>query len=345
MRPRVPGEPPPDLAKPIEEVRGQIYPEIAGLRLDVALTRLLPWRSRTSVKGLIRSGHVFLTTPGPTDVELRPARASQRVRSGEIVVVRVPQRVDPRAIGNPEPCDELTILDEDAWLVAIDKPAGLAVHPSGHRLDGTLINLLHARYRNLEDPSRDVVPRLCHRLDRETSGLILVAKCERAHADVRKQFEASTVEKSYLAIVEGEVAESESWIDLPLGPARRSPIRLKMEVRDDGMDSLTRYRVLERRGGLTLLECRPKTGRQHQIRVHLAAIGHPVVGDKLYGPEEQWFLDAIAGTLDVEAKARLRLDRHALHSHTLTLEHPISGMRRTWTAELPADMAGLLAGC
>ncbi|MAE76658.1 MAG: RNA pseudouridine synthase [Planctomycetes bacterium] len=335
MIPRVPGEQPADLSRPIETVRARIYPELSGLRLDQALAKLLPWRSRSSVQRLIKGGYVAIESRAD------PARASVRVAPEDIVIVRVPPRVDAPEGPELDAANEFAIVYEDAWLVAIDKPAGLTVHPSGRRLSGTLINHLHARYRSVDDPDRDVVPRLCHRLDRETSGLILVAKNERAHAHVRMQFEALTVRKTYLAVVEGSVADDEGRIDTPLGPDSKSAIRLKIGVRSDGLSAITRFKVLQRAEDLSLVECFPETGRQHQIRVHLASIGHPIVGDKLYGPDETWFLQAMEGNLSAAASARLRLPRHALHSHTLRLQHPRTNEQLDLTAVLPTDMADL----
>ncbi len=339
MLPRVPGEPPPDLSRPITEVKVRIGDGQAGLRLDRALAALFPWRTRSSIQRLIREDRVRVLADREGDA--CPARASRRVREGDLVLVRVPRRPVPagtpdRTAWNPR------ILFEDRWLVAIDKPPGMAVHPSGRRLGGTLINFLHARYRNLDRPERDVVPRLCHRLDRETSGLILCAKEPRAHSEIRKQFEANTVRKSYLAVVEGRPRDDVFLVDAAIGPALNSRIRLKMSVRADGQDSLTAFEVLRRSGELSLLLCRPRTGRQHQIRVHLAHVGHPLVGDKLYGPDEEWFLRALEGPLPPEILARLRLPRQALHSHRLELRHPMGGEPLVLESPLPPDMEALL---
>ena len=342
--PRVPGEVPRDLGRAPEEVRLRIYPEIAGLRLDRALHKLLSWRSRSWLQRLIRQGLVArIAAPGDDPSRtVNPARASMRMRSEEILVVQIPPREGPAAVLDWSADQELAAVYEDEWLLAIDKPAGLTVHPSGRRLDGTLVNMLHRRYRNLDQPELDVVPRLCHRLDRETSGVILVAKSAMAHSAVRKQFEAMAVQKSYLAIVEGRVAQKSGVIDLPLGPDSRSSIRLKTMPRSDGLAACTHWELRARHGELSLLECFPQTGRQHQIRVHLAAIGHPVVGDKLYGPDERYFIANLEGELDELARRELRLERHALHSHTLKLRHPMRDEALEIEAALPAELAALL---
>jgi len=344
--PKVPGEPPPDLSQGLERVRVRVYPEIAGLRLDQALTKLFPWRTRSSVRRLIQSGRVYLS-PAPCKPDGQPSaaetvRPARRVQAEDIIIVDVPPRAPIEQETSPIDADELDIVHEDRFLVAINKPPGLAVHPSGRRLTGTLINLLHARYRCLENLSQDIVPRLCHRLDRETSGLILVAKDEIAHSNVRKEFERQRVQKSYLAIVEGTVDQDDGFIDLALGPARHSPIRLKIEARPDGLEALTRFQVRERTRHFSLVQCFPKTGRQHQLRVHLASIGHPIVGDKLYGPDEQYFLDNIEGELDEIAKGRLRLSRHALHSYTLRFRHPERKEEVEYSAPLLDDMRKFL---
>ncbi len=347
MLPKRPGKRPADLSQPIKEVKARIYPEIAGLRLDQALAELFTWRSRSSIQKLIKEGKVRIRlggeAPGSRKGELvSQPRSARKVFAEDLVMVEVP----PRALVDQVDLDllpsDLRILWEDPYLVALDKPAGLAVHPTSSRLSGTLINLLHGLYRNADDPARDVVPRLCHRLDRETSGLILVAKDAQAHSEVRKQFEAQTVQKSYLALVEGCPEQEETWIDAAIGPARRSAVRLKMGLREDGLQSLTHVLLRQRGRKISLVECFPRTGRQHQIRVHLASRGLPLVGDKLYGPDEQLFLRGIDDTLTSEDEALLRLPRQALHSHTLSLRHPISGDPLELSCPFPEDMRKLL---
>lgn len=349
MLPKDPGKRPADLSQPIKEVSARIYPEIAGQRLDQALAELFDWRSRTSVQRLIKEGRVRVRlggqAPGSKKGELvSNPRAARKVFAEDVVIVEIPPRALIDKIDVELLPDELEILWEDPWLLAVDKLAGLAVHPTSSRLSGTLINLLHGLYRDVGNPEKDVVPRLCHRLDRETSGLILVAKDAQAHSEVRKQFEGQSVQKSYLALVEGHPGKEEIWIDAPIGPARRSAVRLKMGVREDGLQSLTRVLLRERGKEVSLVECFPRTGRQHQIRVHLASIGFPVVGDKLYGGDEQLFLRGIDGSLTSDDLERLRLPRQALHSHTLTLEHPVTREALELRCPLPEDMARLLRG-
>jgi 23S rRNA pseudouridine1911/1915/1917 synthase len=236
------------------------------------------------------------------------------------------------------------VIYEDAWMVAVDKPPGMAVHPSGRHLAGTLMQELHRRYRRPDDPAHDVVPRLLHRIDLETSGLVAVGLDEHFHQQVGRQFEDRLVQKSYLAVVHGCPAAAEGTIDLSIVPDKTSAVRLKLttSAAGDGLPALTHYRVLRRTDRYALLEVKPKTGRTHQIRVHMAAIGCPLVGDKLYGADEQLFLRQIEGTLAPEHREALVLDRHALHSHTLTFFHPMLGRDLTLQAPLPADLQALV---
>ena len=336
MLPRVPGDPPRNLSRRPDRLRVPVSPEQEGRRLDHFLREILFWRSRTSIQRLIEKGAVLVG-------EGRKARPSLKVRAGEVVTILLPPR--PPGEISTEPLPEVPVLFEDAYLLAVDKPPGLAVHPSGRRVEGTLIGILHARYPG--DPGGDgPLPRLCHRLDKETSGVLLVTKDERARHLLGKQFEERRVKKTYLALVEGVPDRKEGIIDLPLAPDPRSPVRLKMEARRDGrgQSALTRFRVLESRGRFSLLEVRPATGRQHQIRVHLAAMGHPVVGDKIYGPDENLFLHALEGGLTPEDMEKLVLPRHALHAWKLKFHHPLKMEEMEIVAPLPADMAGLLGG-
>jgi 23S rRNA pseudouridine1911/1915/1917 synthase len=334
MIPKYPGDGPRDLSKPLEELKILVDARLDGQRLDLALASVLTWRSRASIHRLIDGGFVTL--------DRRATTASRRVRTGQTIVVEIP----PDAIANPDPGAnvDFPILYEDRWMVAVDKPPGLAVHPSGRRLDGTLIHALHRRYRRPDDPAHDVVPRLLHRIDVETSGLVAVGLDEHFHYRVARQFEDRLVQKSYLAVVRGAPPLREGTIDRPLVPDKTSAVRLKLTTGDggSGLAAVTHYRVVRGNGRFTLLDVRPRTGRTHQIRVHLASIGCPLVGDKLYGGDEQIFLQQLAGALDDGARERLVLDRHALHSHALTFFHPMLDTEMTLRAPLPADMQALV---
>jgi len=291
--------------------------ECAGLRLDQALARLLPAYSRARIQSWIEAGGVA--------VDGKAAGARSRVWGGErVLVVPAP---DPRAAAHrPEPI-ALDVVHEDAALLVIDKPAGLVVHPGSGNWAGTLLNALLAHA-----PGVAGVPRagIVHRLDKDTSGLLVVAKTLAAQTDLVRQLQARTVQRVYLALARGNVTRGGS-VDAPIG---RHPVqRTKMAVVAGGRDARTHYRVLEHLGSgaarATLLECRLDTGRTHQIRVHLASIGHPLVGDPVYGPQRG-------------AATGLRFGRQALHAARLAFVHPASGKEVAFESPLPADFARLL---
>jgi 23S rRNA pseudouridine1911/1915/1917 synthase len=335
MLPRYPGAPPRDLSRPLEELRVLVDQKLAGQRLDVVLATVLPWRSRASVHRLIDGGYVAFA-------DGRRASASRRVKAGETIVVTVPPRPDP----NPDPGAgvDFAILYEDRWMIAVDKPPGLAVHPAGRRLDGTLIHALHRRYRRPYTPAQDVVPRLLHRIDVETSGVVAIGLDEQFQHLVARQFEDRLVQKTYLAVVHGSPPADEGVVDLSIGPDRRSPVRLKLEARADGsgLHAVTQWRVVRRNERFTLVELRPRTGRTHQLRVHMEALGTPLVGDKIYGGNADIFLEKMQGPLSEASRTRLVLDRHALHAFELRLFHPMQGRELVLQAPLPADMAALV---
>jgi 23S rRNA pseudouridine1911/1915/1917 synthase len=302
-----------------------------GLRLDQFLARRLAWRSRTSVCRLLDDGLVEL--PG------RSARANRRMAVGDLVTVQLPRPVrDEALVPRGGSLGSLPRLYEDECLLAIDKPPDVPVHPSGRLLHHTVITALHREYRDFSDPTRDVIPKLCHRLDLETSGVLLVAKTQAALTFVQAQFERRTVKKEYLVLVHGRVAGEEGLVDLPLGPALNS-VRIRRAVRHDvGQPSRTRWRVERRFRDHSLLRIDLLTGRHHQIRVHLAAIGHPVVGDKLYGAEDGLYLRYADRALTAEDNRALQLPRQALHSHALAFTHPSRGPLRL-VSPWPADLA------
>lgn len=334
MLPKFPGEGPRDLSRPLESVKILVDARLDGQRLDLALTTVLTWRSRASIHRLIDAGMVR--------VDGREVPASRRVRFGDTIVVEIPPT--PTAAPRSDQPIDLPILYEDACMIAVDKPPGMAVHPSGRHLSGTLIHELHRRYRRPDDPARDVVPRLLHRIDLETSGLVAVGLDEQFHQQVRSQFEERRVQKVYLAVVRGRPAAEQGTVDLPLVPDKKSAVRLKLTtgVAGDGLPAITHWRVVRGNDRCSLLEIRPETGRTHQIRVHMAAIGCPLMGDKLYGGDEQLFLRQVEGTLDAGHLEQLGLERHALHSHSLRFFHPRLGREFTIEAPLPRDMQALL---
>ena len=297
----------------------------AGQRLDAWLARRLPELSRSRLQALIAAGEV--------QVDSAPARASSRVRLGQRAVVRVPPAVpaEPQAEDIP-----LRVVHEDASLLVIDKPAGLVVHPGAGTAGGTLVNALLARVRDLSGVGGVLRPGIVHRLDRGTSGLLVVAKDDRTHRALARQFAARTVEKEYLALVLGSPARASGEIDAPIG---RDPVRRqRMSVRASrGREARTTWKVEERFDGAALVRVRIHSGRTHQIRVHLSSVGHPVAGDSLYGGTRTPSSRKAAARL-----ALASLARPALHSARLAFEHPATAERLAFEAPLPEDLRRVL---
>lgn len=326
----------------------QLRPEELEIRLDAFLCLHLSWRSRTSIQKLVREGSVFVEQAVPdrgAASELKLERRKGRLlHHGARVVVMIPPELRLAEVELPE--DELEVLFENEDCLVVDKPPGVAVHPGGRYLTGTLIQEVHARYRLDQERQGHTVEsipiRLCHRLDRETSGVILLGKGELAHSDLMRQFEERLVEKEYLAIVHGEPSADRGVVDYDIGPALTGSVRLKMAVSAKGLSSRTEWEVLERLPGFALVACRPHTGRQHQIRLHMQAIGHPLVGDKLYGVDEGVFLRAAAGDSSAADLEQLLLPRHALHNHRLVFQLPRGAGRQEVKSPLPADLRGFL---
>lgn len=316
------------------------------MRLDAFLTAHLTWRSRTSIQTLIKDGYVLVdpSTPenprgsGSAAVEHKPSR---KLRHGSRVVVVIPE--DLRAPMVAQPSSELVVHYEDEGVLVIEKPANMTVHPSGRHLVDTLIQRVHARYGAGFELEKAGAPRLCHRLDRETSGLVIVGRTPFAHADVQQQFERREVEKEYLVIVRGVPDRDAGIVDYPIGQARASSVDLKMAIAIDGQTCRTGWRVIERRRGCSLVACELFTGRQHQIRVHMAAIGHPVVGDKLYGDDDSMFERGLEGALTAEDLRQLGMTRQALHNHRVAFRSPVTGQLVEVISPLPDDMRAYLA--
>jgi 23S rRNA pseudouridine1911/1915/1917 synthase len=297
----------------------------AGQRLDAWLARRLPSLSRSRVQALIDEGHVRL--------EGATARPSTRVRPGQVVRVRVPAPVPAQ----PQPEDiPIAVVHEDAHLVVVNKPAGLVVHPGAGTARGTLVNALLRHVRDLSGVGGVLRPGIVHRLDRGTSGLLVVAKDDETHRSLVRQFAGRTVEKEYAALVLGTPARPAGEIDAPIG---RDPVhRQKMSVRAPrGREARTSWRVEERFDGAALLRVRIHTGRTHQIRVHLASIGHPVAGDPTYGGTRTPSSRRVAAR-----EALLSLERPALHAARLSFAHPASGARLAFEAPLPRDFEAVL---
>ncbi len=309
-----------------------VGPAEEGRRLDRFLAGLHPDVPRARFQEWIRSGQVRV------DGERR--RPAHRLRLGETVGYDLPR---PETVSvDPEPIP-LAVLHEDEAILVIDKQAGLTVHPAPHQPSGTLVNALLHRGSPLSDFHGDPFrPGIVHRLDRGTSGVIVVAKTRQAHFSLAVQFESRTVDKEYRAIVLREPEHEEGEIDLPIGKDRKVQGRMAVR-REDGVSALTRFRVLERFGRYAHLAVYLFTGRTHQIRVHLSARGHPVAADALYGGGPA---DLMPSHVDGEPRAgdeKPLLARPALHAFRLALDHPGTGERMRFTAPLHPDMEALLA--
>jgi 23S rRNA pseudouridine1911/1915/1917 synthase len=288
-----------------------------GERLDRFLARRLPEFSRSRIQALIELGHVRLQGAA--------AKPSQRLRAGQRIRVSVPEPASARPLPETLP---LRVVFEDAKLLVIDKPAGMVVHPGAGRASGTLVNALLFHVKDLSGVGGVLRPGIVHRLDRGTSGLMVVAKDDATHRALSAQFAAREVEKEYLALVVGIPKQVRGEIRAPIG---RDPIhRKRMSVRAPrGRLAHSRYELLKRLPGAALLRVRIFTGRTHQVRVHLASIGHPVAGDATYGGRRPGFE---------------RLQRPALHAARLAFTHPASGERVSFEAPLPDDLRQVIDG-
>ena len=297
----------------------------AGERLDAWLARTLPDLSRARIQALIAEGAVTVDGLSP--------RASSRVREGQRIAVLVPE---PQAAVPQAEDISLVVVHEDAHLLVIDKPAGLVVHPGAGTPSGTLVNALLHHVQDLSGIGGVLRPGIVHRLDRGTSGLIVVAKSDAAHQGLTAQFASRSVEKQYLAVVHGVPSPRSGTIDAPIG---RHPVqRKKMSVSaSGGRAARSSYAVEEVLDGASLLRVRIHTGRTHQIRVHVASLGHPIVGDETYGGARP------PSSKRAEARAAIAsFARPALHAAALAFDHPVTGERLSLQAPVPDDMARLM---
>jgi len=299
-----------------------ITEEYEGLRLDHFLVSVVPGQSRSHLQRLIEEGHVT--------VNGRPAKANLRLKLGVSVDIDIPEPRDPIPV--PENI-ELPIVYEDADLVVVNKPPGMVVHPAAGHDSGTLVNALLYHVDDLSGIGGEKRPGIVHRLDRGTSGLMVVAKNDAAHQELARQFHDREVSKEYLALVWGVVVAGRR-IEDPIG--RDPNNRLKMTNRARrSREAVTRIvRVFQVNPALALAQIAIHTGRTHQIRVHLSSIGHPIVGDTLYG--------GLRRRLPFDIRAVLRLDRPFLHAAKLAFKHPRDGRRMEFESELPPDLKSVL---
>lgn len=288
--------------------------EDVGKRLDVFISEQMDELSRSYIQKLI--------TEGMSQVNFQPARANYRLKKGDLASLRVPELETLEVVAEPIALD---IYYEDADVIVVNKPRGMVVHPAEGNYSGTLVNALLYHCHDLSGINGVMRPGIVHRLDKDTSGLIVAAKNDAAHAFLAQQFKDRQVNRRYLALVHGRVREKAGEVDAPIGRDPRDRQRMAV-VQKNGKHAVTTYRVLGRYHGYTYLDLKLKTGRTHQIRVHMSFIGHPVVGDPKYGP----------------ARAHFNLDGQFLHAGLLGFSHPRSGQYLEFKAPLPEVLQHVL---
>lgn len=291
--------------------------EEKGQRLDVFVVEKCPELSRSHVQKLIEQGHVL--------VDGAQRKANFKLRGGEVVQVAQPEAEPITAAPEDIPLD---ILFEDKDIIVVNKARGMVVHPASGVYSGTLVNALLYHCQDLSGINGEIRPGIVHRLDKDTSGVMVCAKNDTAHLDLAEQIRTKAAHRTYWAIVHGNIKEEAGIIKGDIG--RHPTDRKKMAiVRENGKPAVTHFKVLERFGEYTLVECKLETGRTHQIRVHMNSIGHPLINDPKYGPKKS---------------SSFAIQGQALHSLQLTLTHPVTKEEMTFTAPLPADMEKILTG-
>lgn len=279
----------------------------SGERLDAAIARLVPSLSRNAVQHLFEQKLVLLNG--------KPAKKSEKAAPGAVLELTLPEVREATAQAEDIPLD---VVYEDGDVIVVNKPKGMVVHPAAGHWEGTLVNaLLHHCKDSLSGVGGELRPGIVHRIDKETSGLLIVAKNDFAHRKLAAQLKDHTLRRTYACIVCGNLREDEGTVDAPIGRNPRE--RKKMAVVPDGKPAVTHYRVLERFSGYTYVECRLETGRTHQIRVHMASTGHPILGDTVYGRK----------------KPELGMDSQCLHARELTFVHPRTGAETTVCCKIP----------
>jgi 23S rRNA pseudouridine1911/1915/1917 synthase len=298
------------LPGPGADVIHPVPPFAAGMRLDAYLARYVGDRSRAEWQRLIEGRFVLRNGA--------PARPADRLQPGDRLTLRP---VSQFVLATPDPSIPVDVVYADPAMIVVNKPAGLVVHPAPGHETGTLVNALLARFPELAQPGGELRPGIVHRLDKDTSGLLVVGRTQAAVTALQRQMQAGTVVKRYWLLVIGDLAEGEGVIDAPIGRDPRH--RQRMAVRVGGRSAVTRFRVAERFGDFTLVDAQLGTGRTHQLRVHLAYIGHPVAGDRLYG----------------SGRRPPGLHRQFVHAYHLEIESPATGQRLVFDCPLPADLA------
>jgi 23S rRNA pseudouridine1911/1915/1917 synthase len=322
---------PPPLSETPQEF--EVKPRTDGKRIDAYLASRFTDYSRVVIQRVIDAEAVLING--------RVIKASYRVRAGDRVCIRLPELPDM----TPTPEDiPIEVIYEDEALTVVNKPQGMVTHPAKGNWRGTLVNALQFHFDTLSTLAGENRPGIIHRLDRDTTGLLMVAKDDLAHRRLALQFELREVHKEYLALVHGVPQRDSDYIERPIGFHRT--VREKMAVRtieDGGKSAVTFYEVLERFRDFALVRCKPQTGRTHQIRIHLTHIGHPILADKMYSGRDHITVGDVVGPerrgalAPGEADVTL-IDRQALHAHRLRFRHPLTGNELDLTAPPPEDM-------
>ena len=316
-------------APQIKEVTFDIKKAFEDRRIDRYLASRLPDYSRTFLQKLVKEGAVL--------VNGRTVKSSYDIQKGDFISVRVPVLEESKIVPEDIPID---IVYEDDYLMLINKPYDMVVHPAGRHHCGTVVNALAFHCQNLSQVNGPLKAGIVHRLDRDTSGIMLTIKSDAVHSHIAMQFEKRSVKKEYLAVVEGELMLDSDEISLPI--ARHIIDSQKMAVRHDiGKEAVSIYEVIERFRGYTFVKIMPKTGRTHQIRVHMRAIGHPVVADFMYSSQESCYLSDLLQKEREEGELPI-IDRQALHAHRIEFFHPIHNKKMEFEVDLPDDISALV---
>jgi 23S rRNA pseudouridine1911/1915/1917 synthase len=300
----------------IEKEKSLIFTGEEKIRIDLYLTQQEICPSRSQIRNLIAQGKI--------KVNGNPVKPSYILKNGDVIDLSLPENKELEIEAEAIPLD---IIYEDEYLVVVNKPADMIVHPAGKIRSGTLVNalLFHCR-DSLSGIGGVIRPGIVHRLDKNTSGLMMVAKNDFAHLDLSRQIKDHQVTKKYLTLVHGSLKDDSGIIDAPIGRSLKNRKKMTVTVEGKSREAITRFKVLKRFSGYTLVEATLRTGRTHQIRVHLAFIGHPIVGDQLYGRKRRG----------------LSINRQALHSYVLGFVHPSSKKYMEFSAPLPRDMQKLI---
>ncbi len=309
----------------------QVKARLEGKRVDAYLASRFTDYSRSVIQKLIDAKAVLING--------EPTKASYRVRAGDEVRVWLPDLGDDA----PKPEDiPLQVLFEDEALTVVNKPPGMVVHPARGNWSGTLVNALQFHFDNLSSVAGEHRPGIVHRLDRDTTGLMIVAKNDIAHRRLALHFEQRTIHKEYLALVSGVPQRDSDYVERAIGfhPTNREKMAIRLPE-DGGKEASTFYEVMERFDGYAFVRCKPATGRTHQIRVHLTHVGHPILADKAYSGRARITLGDVAGAKAPDPEQVL-IERQALHAHRLRFPHPLTNQEVDLTSPLPPDMAATL---